>query len=308
MTHVCGMASNRHIDELVINSFLSGGALHIEESFAFAALSKYVNELELLRSGVPFANLGIGKSRAASKPFHIRMDGSPMNLPTDTTADTEEMTPSNLCIIPIRGVMTMQGGMSANGIENVINCMKDCQTDNHIGGIIFDVDTGGGEAMAGEELMYANDSFTKVKPAIAHFRTMGSAGVMGMLPCNEIIAKTDRSKCGSIGTYRSIDKAFLAWYKANIIDIYADKSPNKNKEFNQMKEGDFSGVQAMVNKINENFLADVQKYRPLSGDVENTLSGGMFDTTEAKKRGLVDGMGDLAYAIKRIQYHQKNNY
>jgi ClpP class serine protease len=55
-----------------------------------------------------------------------------------------------------------------------------------------------------------------------------------------------------------------------------------------------------INRSNDNFLKEVQQYRPLRGDVENTLSGELFYAKDAKSRGLVDGVGSFQYAVQRL--------
>lgn len=304
---VCGMVTNRKIDSLVLNSFLSGGELHIEESFAFSALSKYMSELEMLRSNIPFEHLGMSSRRQQAAPKILNQDDV-LLANADNYASAQNTPADSIAFITLKGVMQMDGGPSSYGVQDTISFLESAVSNPNISGILFSVDTGGGEAKAGNALKEAIAEATQKKPVIAWVDTMASAGVMAMLPANEIIAKNERSRVGSIGTYMSIDKSFLAWYKANITDLYAEDSVNKNLEFRQMVEGDFSGVQKMINKINKDFTNDVKTYRPLSGDVPHTLSGAMFDAKEAKSRGLIDGIGSREYAVKRLMYHQKNNY
>ena len=78
--------------------------------------------------------------------------------------------------------------------------------------------------------------------------------------------------------------------------------------------GNFQPIQDVADKATSQFHSMVSAMRPLNGG-ENykkaTLSGKMFDADESKRRGLVDGIGNMAYAIKRAQswatkYKSKN--
>ena len=65
----------------------------------------------------------------------------------------------------------------------------------------------------------------------------------------------------------------------------------------------------MVNRSAELFQREVRKYRSLKGSDDyqaQTLAGGMFDANIARNRGLIDGIGTLNYALKRLQSHIKN--
>jgi ClpP class serine protease len=209
-------------------------------------------------------------------------------------------------MLSLKGVMRNNGGASSYGISDTIDYLETAVKNRNIQGVILDTDTGGGESTAGSNLMYAVADAVKVKPVLNWFNTCGSAGVMGTLPCNENIAKNERAQIGSIGTYVSIDKSFIEWYKNNVMDLYADDSQNKNLAFRQLIDGNTEGVKKMVNLTNKNFLADVKAFRPLAGDEakqKDTLSGKMFAAKEGKTRGLVDGIGNLDYVTKRINYY-----
>lgn len=207
----------------------------------------------------------------------------------------------------LSGTMIYEDGECSYGVKSLANTLYDAYNNSRIAGILIEANSGGGESTAGNALMSAVAD--KNKPVVFHFHTLGSAALKAALPANEIIAASPSAKAGSIGTFVSVSKEILAWYAENILDIYADQSPDKNAEFNALLAGDLGPIKKMVNRDAELFQREVVKYRSLKGSDDyqaQTLAGGMFDANIARSRGLIDGIGSLNYAIKRLNSHIKN--
>lgn len=204
----------------------------------------------------------------------------------------------------LQGVMTVADQMCSDGVQTLVDRLYSAYNDNSVGGILLEVNSGGGEATAGHILHNAIKD--KNKPVVVHATTMGSAALLGTLSANEIVAAGDASRIGSIGSYISIDKKMLENYANNVVDIYATQSSEKNAEFRSLMNGDFAGLQKAVDKSAEMFQKEVRKFRKMKSD-DNTLNGGMFYAKDAKNRGLVDSIGGLNYALKRLN-SQINNW
>lgn len=87
------------------------------------------------------------------------------------------------------------------------------------------------------------------------------------------------------------------------MDIYGEDAPNKNGDFRAALGGDYSKLQKRVSDLTRAFHDEIKRDRPLRGSedmIKETLSGSMFAAMEAKKRGLIDAIGNLPYAIKRV--------
>jgi protease-4 len=281
-----------------IDIFLMQGELHIEQSWAMEQLSTYLQELELLRAGAKYSELGISQRRAASMPGVILSGGKVVNDPA--VLRDPSVTPSgSFALLRLNGVMRASDGASSYGINTLVNDLIAAVDNPNIDGILLEVNTGGGEATAGQILQAAiADS---PKPVVVYGHMIASAGIMGTLGADEIIASTDMARMGSIGTFITIDKYLPKWYGNYYEDIYADKSTNKNEEFRAYLAGDKGPLIKSVNMLNDAFLATVQKFRDLKGNVEETLSGRMFFAPDAKRRGLIDGIGNFNYAISRLE-------
>jgi ClpP class serine protease len=109
-----------------------------------------------------------------------------------------------------------------------------------------------------------------------------------------------------------VDNNISQWYSRWYTDIYASKSTNKNKAWRAMQEGNLDVLREQIDEYNQLFLDEVQGFLTLKGskkDIEQTLSGEMFNAEEGKKRGLIDGIGGMRYAIQRLQsYANLSNY
>jgi ClpP class serine protease len=281
-----------------IDIFLMQGELHIEQNWAMEQLSLYLQELELLRAGAAYSDLGISQRRAGSMPGIITSQRRVINDPK--LLRDPELTPSgSFAHLRLNGVMRSQDGASSQGINSLVDDLNAANDNPAIEGILLEVNTGGGDAMAGQILQSAVAGSIKAVVVLGHM--VASAGIMGTLPADEIIASGEMARFGSIGTFITLDKSIQRWYNHYYEDIYADKSTNKNEEFRAYLNGDKGPLIKSINKTNDIFVASVQKHRELKGDLEETLSGRMFFGPEAKRRGLVDGIGNFHHAINRLE-------
>ena len=296
------MKENRDID-----NFWLHGEFHIELGFAQAELSNYLEEIRLVSLGVPFAELGIAQRRASAKSSLIIVaeNGSIKSVSDPSVLADSAATPSGaFAHLKLFGTMRGQDGMSTRGMGSLIGDLNAAFQNENIAGILLEANTGGGESTAGQMLQAALTDAPKPVVVLAH--QLCSAGIMGTLPCAEIIASNKSAKLGSIGTFISVSNSFANWYKASVTDIYADKSSNKNKAFRDFLNGDFAELKKELNSSNAQFLADVQAFRTLKGNeatIEHTLSRAVFSAEEAKRRGLCDGIGGVQYALKRLSAH-----
>jgi ClpP class serine protease len=284
-----------------VDFFIAHGEFEIDHAFAMQEFTWYLQELAEIRAGLPYEALGIAERRRRSMPGIITAASKRVSDPK--MLKDESLTPKgSFAHLRLQGVMRSKDGASSRGVNSLIEDMNAAFDNDRIEGIMIEANTGGGEVTAGLMLQSIIEQSPKAIVVYAH--QLASAGVRATLPADEIIASSKSAEIGSIGTFISLPRNFAARYKEYFQDIYADKSTNKNAWFRQWLEGDLSGLKADINRSNDNFLADVQKYRELKGSekqIEEVLSGKMFYATEAKRRGLIDGIGGFQYAVKRLK-------
>ena len=100
-----------------------------------------------------------------------------------------------------------------------------------------------------------------------------------------------------------MDTKELAKFRERFAEFYGSDAPNKNGELRRALSGDFSAIQNRVDELTREFHKEIKRDRSLQGDaatIKETLSGAMFNATEGKRRGLVDAIGNLPFAIRRV--------
>lgn len=264
--------------------FHLGQTWHIESGAALAALSDFANDLAIVQAGGKWSDTGAMQRKAAS------------NVSFEKTAG------GRIAFVALEGVMRMSDGLCSKGIQSLSNEIRTMSADHTVSAIVIEANTGGGEAISGQELSNAISESSKPVLFYAHF--LASAGVMASLGADEIYASGPQTEVGSIGVKATVDNEMVAWFSQNFTDYYADSSENKNEEFRALQMGDPSKIIAALNKSDAIFMAEVKKNLNLKGDAETikeTLSGRMFFAEDAKKRGLIDGIKNKAEVIARAE-------
>ena len=274
--HLC------YVKGMLPKIFHAGQTWHIEPGAALAAFSEFTFDLSVLAHGGKWADTGGATRKAAFK------------------IDLEKTQGGTVAVIPLDGVMRMEDGLCSYGTKTLANKIREASADRSISAIVIDANTGGGEAIAGQELKNAIAESKKPVLFYAHF--LASAGVMAALEADEIYAAGQQTEIGSIGVKAPVDNEMVEWYTQTFTDYYAETSENKSEEFRSLQNGDPSKLIAALNKSDALFMAEVKKFRDLKGDnatIKETLSGRMFFAAEAQKRGLIDGIKTKAEVIER---------
>lgn len=250
-----------------------------------SALSDYANDLQILRLGGKVSDTQAAKRKA------------------EQSVQVVQSYAGKVAIVPLRGVMRLQDGLCSVGVQAIADKVRSLSSDPTVTAIVVDADTGGGEALAGQEM--GNAIAESKKPVLVYAHFLASAGVLATLQADEIYAAGSQTEVGSIGVKATVDKDFLAWYAETYEDFYADTSPNKNEEMRGVLQGDPSLMIKALNQSDSFFMRDVKNHRTLIGNeptIEETLSGRMFFADEAIRRGLIDGIKTKAEVIDRAAY------
>lgn len=294
------MLSNRNIDHLI----MSGDRWAIDKMFALNEIGKYIADLEARAAGATIAELGISQRKAAMLPKIADMASLAMKSYTTDASNSLQNTKipiNSFAVLQLSGAMRTEGDWCSYGMRDFEGWIQDANNNPRIKGILIRANTGGGETLAGQVLR--NAIADSEKPIVIHADFLASAGIDGTLTADEIIASGTSARAGSIGVYCSVSKKMVEWYKANIIDYYSDRSPQKNKDSRGLFADDPSALIESVNEAADIFHAEVKKYRPKVMKNEAAKEGAMFFANDAKKIGLVDGIGNLSYAFRRLAWH-----
>jgi len=287
--------SNKKIEQL-----LTSQLWYIDEGYGIAALNSYIHDIYLRQNGFSATEIGLSERRHANKSV-VYSAGTPIN--DAKLIYNAALTPSgSTAVLKLSGIMLTQGGPSNNSIESLVSDLRAAYANESITSIILDINSGGGEALAGEMLKNAIDE--RNKPVLAYGWLVASAAYLAAAATDEIISASPQSQFGSIGGLFSLDKELLDSYASKKIDVYAEQSTGKNSPFRAAQEGDFSGFKKLATEQTAIFHSEVMAMRTLKGNegrIKSTLDGSMFFAQEAKSRGLVDNIGNFNLALDRAQ-------
>ncbi len=287
--------SNRKIDQII-----AFGKWEIEPTFALSALYQYLEDLDLLELNVSEeVKADYSKRRQELAPV-IWCQGLQVSEGYNSLA-SQEIPANSIAHIRMDGVMRLQDGLSSRGIRQVAADLKAADSNPNIQGILFEVNSGGGEVMAGTFLQ--NTMKEVKKPVYVWGHTLASAAYKGAIPANKIILSGQDAEAGSIGSMLVIDKRLIQYFRENQEEIYSRTSGNKNKEWRSYLQGNIEPMVQAITERNEAFIEAVKSHRNLTGDtaqITDTLSGHLFMAKDAIQRGLVDDVGTFEQVMDQL--------
>ncbi len=205
--------------------------------------------------------------------------------------------PSDLIsILSVTGVITKYDQTCGPlGMQTKAQLLKELDNNDHVIAHIIHVDSGGGEGYAAR--MMAETIKSLQKPTFAFIDGMAASAAYWIASaCSFVCASSEMDRVGSIGTYISVAdyRKYFADKGVNIIDVYASKSTDKNRDYFDAVDGDTSRLQTLVDTFNDFFLNAVKGNREDHLDPEsNWHTGEMFFAENAKQIGLIDAIASF---------------
>lgn len=291
---------NQRIDNLL----MSGGNWEIDPQFATQYLGEYLQMLDFLQAGGEYKDLELANRRQELRPRFINENQQFFDSPQ--VGSGSEQDANFLAHIRIDGAMRMNDGFSSEGIRSTAQRIRELDADPSVGAFLMEINSGGGESLAGTLLFTTVKEVQKPVFVLAH--VMASAALKGMLAADHIFASSRESSVGSIGTMVTINRRILQFYATNYADIYASGSTDKNREFRALLQGDRGPIIERLDQVNTVFQSMVRENRNLGSQSADTLRGGLFLAEDSLERGLIDGIKSIGQimdlAFQRI--HKDN--
>lgn len=278
--------------------------LAIEPSYiyAYAMMLQRLSAGNLIPEGTNFA---AERAKLAAYTLSVQM-GSAVRM--SARGGLDDAPEGSIAVIQLKGPVVKNSQMCGpRGTLDIANDFNKARTNPNIIGAVFDVETGGGMALAVKPLADAMTAFRKEKPILGlGGDVVGSAGYYLMAYCTEIMAQHPLSIWGSIGAVMAFSDAKAKLEKEGIIlhEVYATPSSNKNKTFNEALKGNYKPlIQNLLDPFANEFIADMKAERKGKIDESDELvyTGETFLATEAQTRGLIDSFGDMSAALNRVQ-------
>lgn len=213
----------------------------------------------------------------------------------------------NIAVIPINGSLMKYDYCGAPGMQSIGKRIQQAEQTESVDGIMLHIDSPGGTVDGTQELgdIIKNTS----KPTLAFADGLAaSAAYWAGSSANKFIAKDSTTEVGSIGVVLSFmsNQKRLEKKGYEFHDVFADQSFEKWKEMTDAEKGDYSTLKEWtLNPIADEFQNTVKENRPNVKD--KALHGRVYLAKQAKKLGLIDGIGDFNFALKELNKLIVNN-
>ena len=284
-----------------IDAKIFGSKWHIDPVWGMQRLNKYISDVETFSPN----NSGFGelismykemKHEQRARILCVGEDDNFEEVEMDDDLSKRDISKGAIARLQLNGVMQVDSDWCTRGVRELCLEIDACNNHEKISGILLEVNSGGGESLAGQ--MLQNALIDSRIPVVVYAHFIGSAAVRGTLPSEKIILAGKGTEMGSIGSMISIRKSMIEFYKKNIKDIYSKKSPEKNKAFRELLKGNEKPLVERVTRNDEVFMAEVEEFRDLDPSTkDSTLKGDMFPAEDAIQRGLADSIGTMNDAI-----------
>lgn len=211
-----------------------------------------------------------------------------------------------IAVINLDGAITVAGGMSSCGMDELSESMLELSKNENIKGFLIYTNSGGGSSMAVEIMTDAISEIRKTKPVFGLIKKggMAASAAYGILSaCEFIFAESEMSTVGSCGTMVQFEGR-----EANTTDgegekyirLYATKSIKKNEGFEQAlnKDNYTLIVNDLLNPINERFLSLIENNRPVLKGTD--FNDGHDEFAKDSIGKFIDGIATKSEVIKNI--------
>jgi len=233
------------------------GLLAIQKAFSSGAQL----EIPEIKYNMPCVLEVNSETRIISRPFGN--EWNPGQLDNKDKFD-------GIGLININGAITLSGGASTVGMEQLSQMMYQMASDDRIKGFLVNVNSGGGASGAVDTMKDTIRAIDKTKPVYGLVKKggMAASAAYGILTASrKIYSESAMNIVGSAGTMIEFDgKAANTVSKDGTkhIRIYASKSTMKNKAFEEALNNDNYELltNELLDPINENFLQGMLSDRP----------------------------------------------
>jgi len=204
----------------------------------------------------------------------------------------------SVAVIPIRSeILKYDQPCGPRGTQSILTDVKSADQNPNIKSIVLVVDSPGGQVTGTDLLAEAIKNSTT--PIVAYIEGMAASAAYWIISgATKIIASSDLDRIGSIGTMLMVEdiKPSLEAMGVKFHEVYASLSVDKNKDFNEVLDGNYEHYQNNVlDVINSKFLSSIKSNRPNVED--STLTGKIYFASQAIALGLIDEIGSLDLAI-----------
>jgi len=203
---------------------------------------------------------------------------------------------TGIAVIPILGVLMNRMSWSygfATGYDYIRSAFNAAMDRPEVKGIVFDVNSPGGQAAGNFELAAEiAETRGRKKPTMAIVNSMAASGGYSLATAADRIVAMPSAAIGSIGvvsTHVSFEKN-LEKEGIEVTFIYAGKHKVDGNPYQSLPKSVKSSMLASVERIYDNFVSVVANNRGIDAQDVRDTEAAMYDSEEALARGLIDAI------------------
>ncbi len=208
----------------------------------------------------------------------------------------------NVLVIPITGSIMVgsDSGLLSDSVTSstkVIEQLDLAETSDQIRAVVLEVNSGGGSAVASNEIVTRINNFDK--PIVSVIREVGASGAYWSASSSDYIFADPLSMVGSIGVISSyLDfSEFLDDKNISYERLVSGKYKDAGIPFRELTSEERSMKQEQLDKVKEYFVNSVSENRNISLDKLEPLSQGqVFLGMDSIELGLIDELGGMSDA------------
>lgn len=230
-----------------------------------------------------------------------------INAETFFNAGADEITNDQqyVAVVNLIGpVLKYSAYCGPTGTKEIGNRLQALLGNPRVIGAVLLIDSGGGQCAAVAPLADVIQASTK--PIIGFGEDlMASAAYFIGSYCDELWSSSDQDIIGSIGTMMAWADVKPAYEKLGVKfhEVYATKSTEKNRDFIEAEKGNYKRLkEGILDPFNDYFHQSVKENRSgkLKDGSEEAFKGGIYQASEALSIGLIDQIGSISEAAKRV--------
>ncbi len=230
------------------------------------------------------------------------------NIFSSIFSDNENSFGDKIVVVPITGLIVVDGGEGSFFSEQsasstrLVKEIRELNEDQTVKGIIFDINSPGGSAVASKEIA---DEIKKLdKPNYAVIREVGASGAYWIATATDRIIASPVSITGSIGvlgSYLEFSRLFDK-YGVGYERLVGGKYKDLGSPYKSLSDEERALFQKKIDIIHEYFIQEVASNRNMDLDYVRTVSTGeFFIGQEAKELSLIDELGDMDTAAEMMK-------
>jgi protease-4 len=183
--------------------------------------------------------------------------------------------------------------------------IREIAADDSIVGVVLRVDSPGGSALASDLIWRELRLLDRKKPVIASFSDVAASGGYYIGAGARRIMAEPGSMTGSIGVFggKMVLTGLFEKVGLNVAVFQAGKGGGLYSAFEPLGAAGRAKFQTLIDDTYNLFLERVAGTRPNMSeeDVHQVAQGRVWTGRQAHERGLVDELGDLQQAIRRVK-------